>query len=779
MFPGHVYRFIDQTGAGRPAIADTIYREDLNTIGYEAYFTVNGFKDTPDNRRDQCTSINAFFVDIDGRKEAAELERIKELLMPTFIIETMRGYHIYWCLDEPLYREEMSPEDWAHTMIQWEQIEQNIVLALDADKVVKDVTRILRVPDSYYWKKTKDLWKDGVAAAPWKIKGIHKSIAARYSMESVHEVFPTVEEKVYDEQAIPINEKMKKYAEAEKQDFFNRVDTRYPIDERPSFLALISGKKGTLPEGIESRNEALLITASLMRRAKWTQAQAVQHIKKTGWHGIEKEPGGLSEITNTIQSAYRGGYTYSIKHPIIAHNMDEVEERKMSDTYTNVLKERKELDKTRFANYEHEILAKYPHLKKNEAGVFFNYKNGVYSMMGKQDVESLILVSMYEDMLWGYRTKRSVGDKVACLISIIPDLVITNDKGRIVNVKNGLLDIVTRELKPHTPGYVSLIQSPVTYDPAAKAPTWLSCIEAWMEGPEEKEKALILQQYAGYCLSSSMKYSKMLFLVGDGGNGKSTFADTISMVIGDAGTSRIDLEDIYSSFGLAGLIGKRLNIVEEVSGNYYQSHKLKKLVSGEEVTINMKYKDQFKFLPQAKFIFAVNTMPQVDDASVASERRICAVQFNNNFRDRPNTDLRFSDGALAKELSGILNWMLEGIATLRDGKGFMVTKEQRKMLAEYREENSSVEGFIHECLEFKEGELSNSADIYDVYKNFCTKDGRKYKKKVTMIKELRAYGERHGVFSFIERQNGHQDAKFEGLAVVEDWQSTKMVFRNF
>jgi len=770
-FPDHLYRFIDQTGAARFAISAPEYRKDLNEQGYDAFFTVNGFKNAPDAKREHCTSLNAFFVDIDGRKDEKELEAIKARLLPTFIIETMRGYHIYWCLDEYLFKEDMEETEWAKALLEWEQIEATIVKELNADPVVKDLTRILRVPDSYYWKKSGDAWKQGVKNAPFKIKGVYKNVAATYSFEQVKEAFPFVEEKLYDDQVLPTTDKMKRYAEAEKADFFARVDKKYPIEDRPSFEALISGKKGTLPDNVNSRNEALLVTASLMKRAGWKQADAVSHILKVGWHGIEKERGGDIEIKNTIASAWRGGYTYSIKHPVIAHVMDEAEERKMNETYTAVLKDRKELDKTRFVNYEHEILAKYPNLKKNEAGVFFDYKDGVYKMLSKQEISNIVLSCMYEDMLWGYRTTRNVSDKVACLLSIVPDLELTNDKGRIVNVKNGLLDIVTKELKPHTPAYVSLAQSPVAYDPNAKCPIWDECIKAWMEGPEAREKTFMLQQFAGYCLSSSMKYAKALFLVGDGGNGKSTFADTIAMVIGSEATSRIDLEDIYSQFGLAGLIGKRLNIVEEVSGNYYQSHKLKKLVSGEEVTVNMKYKEQFKFLPQAKFIFAVNTMPQVDDSSVASERRILAVQFNNNFRDRPNTELRFADGQLAKELSGILNWMLAGVQTLREEKGFYVSKEQKKLLEEYRQENSSVEGFIVECLELKEGESVDTRKVYDVYKEFCKKDGRKHKKKSTAIKEIRAFAERNGTFSFIERLNGHDVSKFEGVIINSEWAS--------
>lgn len=771
-FPGHSYRFIDGTGEGRYAVTSDTYRKDLNEQGYDAYFTVNGFSGAPDAKREHCTSLNAFFVDIDGRKDEKELEQIKTRLMPTFIIETMRGYHIYWCLDEIVYKEDHTEDEWARLITEWEEIEQSLVSTLSADPVVKDLTRILRVPKSYYWKKTGDAYKQGISASPFRILGIHRQPSATYSFTNIREAFPYTPEKVYDDTPsihLAGTEKVKKYSEAEREDFFHRVDKAYPLEDRPSFTALTSGNPDSLPTNLASRNEALLVTASLMKRAGWTKARAHSHIKQIGWHGIEQERGGDVEIKNTIDSAYRGGYTYSTKHPIISHVMTEEEERRLNDAYTTVLKDRREIDKTRFVNYEHELLAKYPHLKKNEAGVFFDYKDGVYVMLSKQDVSNMVLTSMYEDMLWGYRTTRHVADKVACLLSIVPTLVLTKDKGRIANVKNGLLDIVTRELRPHTPSFVSLAQSPVSYDPTATAPTWQSCLSAWMEGPEEKEKTFMLQQFAGYTLSSHMQYAKALFLVGDGGNGKSTFADTIAMVIGDAATSRIDLEDIYSTFGLAGLIGKRLNIVEEVSGGYYQSHKLKKLVSGEEVTVNMKFKEQFKFIPQAKFIFAVNTMPQVDDSSVASERRILAVQFNNNFRDRPNTELRFADGQLAKELPGILNWMLEGVRVLREEKGFYTSKEQKKLLEEYRQENSSVEGFIVECLDLQDGQEVDTRRVYDVYKEFCRKDGRKHKKKTTAIKEIRAYAERHKVFNFIERSNGHDTSRFTGVTIHPDW----------
>ncbi len=769
-FPNHRYRYIDQSGSGRPPVSSDVLRPELNEAGYESYFTVNGFSGL-DAKKANCINLTAFFIDIDGRKDPKELEAIRSKLEPSFITETKNGYHVYWLLDEVIFKDEVfgSPT-WDEQVERWERIEQNVVTTLNADPHVKDVTRILRVPETYYWKKAGDVWKGGIKNALFKIKGIHKNTIANYSMDQMEEAFPPVEVSLdLSMSKAPHKQDFKKFAEGEKAEFFRLVNEQYPVKDRPSFKKMISGHPESMPPNLKSRNEALLVTATLMRQAGWKKEDALEQIKKVGWHGIEKEAGGWQEIVNTINSAYNSGYVFSYNNDIIAWNTPPEETQELIKAFTAVGKKRKEIDKVRFTNYEYELASRYPHLKKNEVGIVFNYVDGVYKMVSDQDLSGIVLNALQDDMLLGYRTKRNVSDKIACLLAIIPDLVLTDDKGIYFNVKNGLLDLRTKELKPHTPNFVSLVQSPVVYDPDATCPTWNACMEAWMDGAESNQKIEILQQFAGYLLTSSMSHAKALFLVGDGGNGKSTFADTLGMVIGHEGTSRIDLEDLYGVFGLKGLIGKRLNIIEEVSGNYYQSHKLKKLISGEELTINMKYKDQFKFKPQAKFIFAVNTMPRVDDSSTATERRIAVVQFNNNFRENPNTLLRFEKGLLWQELPGVLNWMIDGLHSLGKEKKFTVTQEQMLALLEYREENSSVEGFIGECLLFEEGKISSSRELYTEYKQYCVKDGRKFKSAIAFTKELKAYGKRYSKFQIMPRLNGHDAAKFEGVGINPDW----------
>jgi len=766
-FPGHVFRYIDSTGSGRVAKPCKEINDNLNLQGYESYFTVNGFSDSLSATKMQCTSLNSFFVDIDERKDLDELEKIKDRFNPSFINETKRGYHIYWLLDEPIYKKDCTEEEWEIHIARWEKIQQAIVIEFNADPVVKDVPRILRVPETFYWKKTGNQWKKGTDGV-FVIKTIYENATSNYSMSEVEDILAITEGALIFGELVP-NAFNSKPTKEKTLQFFNKLNEEFPIKERDSFKSLISNDPDTLVPSV-GRNNTLHITACLMRQGGYTLEEALKQVDSTGWHEMENEPGGRQEIENTIRSAYSGNYTYSDRNEVIVHNMTSVEKSKMLDAVNKVSIVCKKEDKLRFDNYEYEFLEDHPFLKKRGDKFMFNYENGVYRMLLDEEVVSMMINSFHEDMLRGFKTPRNANDKIVCLRAIIPELEITDDKGYIANVKNGLLNIYTKELKPHTPEFVSLIQYPVNYIPGFKCPNWDKCIKDWMKGPENIKKTRLLQQFCGYCLSSSMNYDKSLFMVGDGGNGKSTFVDTIAMVLGKDATSHIDLEGLYGEFGLAGLIGKRLNVIEEVQGNYYQSNKLKKLISGEEVTINIKYKSQFTFRPQAKFVFSVNMLPRVDDTSNATERRILCLQFLNNYRENPNYELRSNAGLLSKELSGVLNWMIEGAIDLENNKGFSITKEQEEMLNEYREENSSVDGFLADCVMESEFEFIYVPDLYTEYKAWSATDGgRKSKSNITFTKEVLAYIKRIKKYTYEKRDNGHNEAKFVGMTFTPEW----------
>lgn len=111
----------------------------LNQNGYGIFFSINGFN----NRRvkENLTSINAWAIDLDsGTKDEMQARILKARLFPSLIIETKRGYHVYW------YANEATPDNYK------EITEMRLAPFFEADVNAVDICRILRYPGFLHWK---------------------------------------------------------------------------------------------------------------------------------------------------------------------------------------------------------------------------------------------------------------------------------------------------------------------------------------------------------------------------------------------------------------------------------------------------------------------------------------------------------------------------------------------------------------------------------------------------------------------------------------------------
>ena len=110
----------------------------LNKEGYGIFFTPNQF-----NGRRKITNlvkIDYYICDIDdGGKEKIWSDIEKLVLRPSVIVESKRGYHLYWKVSDG-------------TIDNYERIENCIIAKLNGDKGAKDVTRLLRYPNFYHMK---------------------------------------------------------------------------------------------------------------------------------------------------------------------------------------------------------------------------------------------------------------------------------------------------------------------------------------------------------------------------------------------------------------------------------------------------------------------------------------------------------------------------------------------------------------------------------------------------------------------------------------------------
>ncbi|MBI1955061.1 MAG: bifunctional DNA primase/polymerase [Acidobacteria bacterium] len=111
------------------------------------------------------------------------------------------------------------------------------------------------------------------------------------------------------------------------------------------------------------------------------------------------------------------------------------------------------------------------HFAVDLGGKLYVYQDGVYQPSGEAYVRrrvKALLTELDRPKQWtSHRT-----DEVVKYIAVDVPRLWEWPHPEVVNVRNGLLHVVTREFTPHTPEFLSSIQLPVKYDPEAECPAW-------------------------------------------------------------------------------------------------------------------------------------------------------------------------------------------------------------------------------------------------------------------------------------------------------------------
>jgi putative DNA primase/helicase len=148
----------------------------------------------------------------------------------------------------------------------------------------------------------------------------------------------------------------------------------------------------------------------------------------------------------------------------------------------------------------------------------------------------------------------------------------------------------------------------------------------------------------------------------------------------------------------------------------------KTLVSGEMVEGEEKFKPLFSFTNIAKLIFSCNQVPPTPDNSVAFFRRWIIIMFPNQFLEsNPKTNPNLiRELTTPEELSGILNWALEGLAALEKQSKFTVSKTTEDVRIQYAFLSDPVKAFADTKLEPSfEDEYLEKTEVYETYLKFC------------------------------------------------------------
>jgi putative DNA primase/helicase len=293
----------------------------------------------------------------------------------------------------------------------------------------------------------------------------------------------------------------------------------------------------------------------------------------------------------------------------------------------------------------------------------------------------------------------------------------------VVNLANGMLDLRTLELRPHSPDYLSSVQLPVEWHPEAKAPVY----EAWL-AQQAGDQADDLEETASLMLDPSRTPTKALFLFGPARSGKSTFLRLLQAVAGATNTSAVTLHQLSDDrFAAANVYGKVLNVAGDLSAGHVDDLSMFKRLTGEDaIQANRKYGGQFVFTNGALFAFSANELPTVGENSRAYAERVKPFMFGRSFAGAEDPTL---ETAMLAELPGILaRWVAAYRRRVERGAELPTAAAVREA---FEVASDKVRAFVTTCCTVlpTEGkatwdEGSTTTQLYEAFKLWTNDEGR-------------------------------------------------------
>jgi len=294
------------------------------------------------------------------------------------------------------------------------------------------------------------------------------------------------------------------------------------------------------------------------------------------------------------------------------------------------------------------------------------YKNGVYERGQLTSIETIISNTLRELEIPYSLTKNYE------LLKLIANETYINikefDKNEMVlNLSNGLLNVETLELMPHTPEYLSFRRIPITYNPKVKCPKIRKFLK---EIFHSKDIKYILEKI-GLSLTPIMIFQDGTFLFGTGNNGKTTFYNLLRSLLESNNYSGVDLVKL-DSFIFSQIENKLANIVSDIDSSQNINIQNYKIYVGNElvVYINRKFIEPYQIPPTAKMWYSCNTsFPQVPlDTDKGFWRKITIIECPFEFDNIESLNI-LEELTTPEELSGFLNLAIRNLRTLlRRGK---------------------------------------------------------------------------------------------------------------
>lgn len=766
---------LETTLSGIPALMDTLKKHNEKNRGI--YFVVNsgGHEDG------EITRINAQFMECDELSMEEQLKQIEAFpLEPSLIVKTRKSLHTYWLIK-------------GGDVAAFRRVQKRLAAHFHGDRTCVNESRVLRLPGFYHCKAEPVMVEcihfrpelrytqaeleqylpqveetpapSGAAITKGTRLGL--SLVLRrcafmrhcrdnaatlsehdwYSMITNLAVFEGGDRAIHELSAL-----YPKYKAAETQ---GKIQHFLQSGTKPITCKAI-GEKGFscprmadgscsckapaalcyLPLALEELREAL--AAAVVYKSPMEDIRAAKEFVREALYNIEPLDAGTF-IEYELREHFRlkapdakalASYHRDLYKAYAANK----ENRQAAED--NGLPEWYEMTERGGLRFLSGLLAN--HLAQNvdafyATSSFFFYHSGVY----REGEDMVAAAKVREFMLPRSVSMQAINDTVGqWKMLIMKPVQEINSNPFILNLRNGLFNVLDDSFKAHTPEYFSTVQIKASYMPDADCPQFVKYLQS-MLGEEE---IYLVQEIFGYLLLPVNKAQKSFVFVGAPNAGKSTLLNVVQeILLGSENVSNIPWQNLADRFNKAELFGKLANIFADLPSKSIDDNGMFKALTGEDfITAERKNKDPFSFRPYARFLFSCNEIPRnYGDRSEGFYRRLIIIRFEKSV-PKGQRDPNLAE-KLAAERDGILMWALIGLKRLIAANyAFSETEKTRAELDRYRIESNSVLSFAKMYCQQAENGVVVRDDLFLRYKEYCGNAGMKPVSQTNFNKELEA-----------------------------------------
>lgn len=293
-----------------------------------------------------------------------------------------------------------------------------------------------------------------------------------------------------------------------------------------------------------------------------------------------------------------------------------------------------------------------------------------------------------------------------------------------VPLANGILDVAAGVLRPNTPRYFNTWSLPFDYDPEAECPGWVEFLNTVFEG--DPESVRLVKQYFGYIISGRTDLEKILLIVGPTRSGKGTIGEMLEAMVGAMNYEGFTLKSLSEDFGLQNLVGKSVMVDSDARSALKSEdmqtaiERLLSISSNDKVIVNRKNKLPISVRLGVRPVIMSNELPSFMDSSNAINDRMVLLKMRKSFLGKEDKTLK---PRLRKEVQGVFNWALEGLADLEEAGRLIQPSSANNYIDTLNEGSSPHEQFLRTFCTIgapgDEDSWCHHSQLVMMWKNYC------------------------------------------------------------